>query len=91
MILQNQFSLALHEVEGTYGLAIVYSKEPDKIVAARKGSPLVVGIGEGENFIASDVSAILAYTKQVVYLEDGEIAVLKKDSVLMQKLYMIKK
>jgi glutamine---fructose-6-phosphate transaminase (isomerizing) len=72
--------LALHEVEGTYGLAIVYSKEPDKIIAARKGSPLVVGIGEGENFLASDVSAILFYTKQVVYLEDGEIAVIKKDS-----------
>jgi len=72
--------LALHEVEGTYGLAIIYTKEPDKIIAARKGSPLVVGIGENENFIASDVSAILAYTKQVVYLEDGEIAVIKKDS-----------
>ena len=72
--------LALNEVEGTYGLAIVYSKEPDKIIAARKGSPLVIGIGEGENFIASDVSAILAHTKQVIYLEDGEIAILKKDS-----------
>ncbi len=71
---------ALNEVEGTYGLAIVYSKEPDKIIAARKGSPLVVGIGDNENFIASDVSAILSYTKQVVYLEDGEIGILKRDS-----------
>ena len=78
--LTKSVQLALHEVEGTYGLAIVYSKEPDKIIAARKGSPLVVGIGEGENFLASDVSAILSYTKQVVYLEDGEIAVIKKDS-----------
>jgi glutamine---fructose-6-phosphate transaminase (isomerizing) len=78
--LTKSVQLALHEVEGTYGLAIVYSKEPDKIIAARKGSPLVVGIGEGENFIASDVSAILAHTKQVIYLEDGEIAVIKKDS-----------
>ena len=78
--LAKSVQLALHEVEGTYGLAIVYTKEPDKIVAARKGSPLVVGIGEGENFIASDVSAILAHTKQVIYLEDGEIAIIKKDS-----------
>ncbi len=71
--------LALSEVEGTYGLAIIYEKEPDKIIAARKGSPLVLGIGDGENFIASDVSAILAYTKQVVYLEDGEIVEVYRD------------
>lgn len=79
--------LALNEVEGTYGLAIVYSNEPDKIVAARKGSPLVVGIGENENFIASDVSAILAHTKQVIYLEDGEVAVIKKDSFHAKTIY----
>jgi glucosamine--fructose-6-phosphate aminotransferase (isomerizing) len=79
--------LALNEVEGTYGLAIVYSKEPDKIVAARKGSPLVVGLGDNENFIASDVSAILAHTKQVVYLEDGEVAVIKKDSFNAKTIY----
>jgi glucosamine--fructose-6-phosphate aminotransferase (isomerizing) len=78
--LTKSVQLALHEVEGTYGLAIVYSEEPDKIIAARKGSPLVVGIGDGENFIASDVSAILSHTKNVIYLEDGEIAVIKKDS-----------
>ncbi len=71
--------LALHEVEGTYGLAVISSKEPDKIIAARKGSPLVVGLGDNENFLASDVSAIIAHTKQIVYLEDGEIAVIKKD------------
>ncbi|GIK21240.1 MAG: glutamine--fructose-6-phosphate transaminase (isomerizing) [Ignavibacteriota bacterium] len=71
--------LSLHEVEGTYGLAVISSKEPDKIIAARKGSPLVVGIGDNENFIASDVSAIISYTKQIVYLEDGEIAVIKKN------------
>jgi glucosamine--fructose-6-phosphate aminotransferase (isomerizing) len=64
---------ALNEVQGTYGIAVIYLNEPDKIIAARKGSPLVIGIGENENFVASDVSAILAYTKQVVYLEDGEM------------------
>ncbi len=85
--LTKSVQLALHEVEGTYGLAIVYSKEPDKIIAARKGSPLVVGIGENENFLASDVSAILAHTKQVVYLEDGEIAILKKDSFNAKTIY----
>ena len=70
---------ALNEVQGTYGIAVVYLNEPDKIIAARKGSPLVVGIGENENFVASDVSAILAHTKQVVYLEDGEMVVVYKD------------
>ncbi|MHB1688481.1 MAG: glutamine--fructose-6-phosphate transaminase (isomerizing) [Ignavibacteriaceae bacterium] len=71
--------LALGEVEGTYGIAVIYEKEPDKIIAARKGSPLVLGIGEKENFVASDVSAIISYTKQIVYLEDGEIVQIYKD------------
>ncbi len=71
--------LALGEVEGTYGIAVIYENEPDKIIAARKGSPLVLGIGENENFVASDVSAILAHTKQIVYLEDGDIIQVYKD------------
>lgn len=79
--------LALHEVEGTYGLAVISAKEPDKIIAARKGSPLVVGIGDNENFLASDVSAIIAHTKQIIYLEDGEIAVLKKDEFTAKTIY----
>lgn len=79
--------LALSEVEGTYGLAIIYQNEPDKIIAARKGSPLVLGIGEGENFIASDVSAVLAHTKQVVYLEDGEIAEVYKDRFVTRTIH----
>lgn len=78
--------LALSEVEGTYGLAIIYEKEPDKIIAARKGSPLVIGIGESENFVASDVSAILAYTNQVVYLEDGEIVEVFKDKFITRTI-----
>ncbi len=64
---------ALHQVEGTYGIAVMSSLHPDTIVAARMGSPLVLGIGKGENFVASDVSAMLDHTKKVVYLEDGEI------------------
>jgi glucosamine--fructose-6-phosphate aminotransferase (isomerizing) len=70
---------ALALVEGTYGIAVISAKNPDKIVAARKGSPLLIGIGEGENYVASDVAAILAHTRQVVYLDDGEMAVLTKD------------
>jgi glucosamine--fructose-6-phosphate aminotransferase (isomerizing) len=65
---------ALTQVEGTYGIAVVSSLHPDMIVAARMGSPLVLGSGEGENFVASDVSAMLEHTNRVVYLEDGEIA-----------------
>lgn len=70
---------ALNEVEGTYGIVVIYKNEPDKMVAARKGSPLVLGIGQNENFVASDVNALIAHTKQVVYLEDGEIAEIYKD------------
>lgn len=70
---------ALNEVEGTYGIAVVSSSEPNKIIAAKKGSPLVIGIGAGENFIASDVNALIAHTSQVVYLEDNEIAEIYAD------------
>lgn len=65
---------ALLEVEGAYGILVISTHEPDKIIAARKGSPLVIGLGEGENFIASDAAALVDHTRQVVYLEDGEIA-----------------
>ena len=79
--------LALSEVEGTYGLAVIYGNEPDKIIAARKGSPLVIGVGDGENFIASDVSAILTHTNQVVYLEDGEIVEVYKDKFITRTIH----
>jgi glucosamine--fructose-6-phosphate aminotransferase (isomerizing) len=68
---------ALLKIEGTYGIAVISSADPKKIVAARKGSPLLVGLGDGEYFIASDVSAILAHTRQVVYLDVGDLAVLE--------------
>src|SRR5688572_13054155 len=69
---------ALRVVEGTYGIAVISSKDPEKIVAARKGSPLLLGLGDGENYVASDVAAILEHTRQVVYLDDGEMAVVTK-------------
>ncbi|WP_411281401.1 glutamine--fructose-6-phosphate transaminase (isomerizing) [Gemmatimonas sp.] len=70
---------ALRQCDGTYGLAAITSDEKDKIVAARKGSPLLIGVGEGEYFVASDASAILAHTRNVVYLDDGDIAVITRD------------
>ncbi|MFN2565412.1 MAG: glutamine--fructose-6-phosphate transaminase (isomerizing) [Gemmatimonadaceae bacterium] len=70
---------ALRQVEGTYGIAVVSSRDPDKIVAARKGSPLLLGVGEGEYYVASDAAAILQHTRQVVYLDDGEVAVLSRN------------
>jgi glucosamine--fructose-6-phosphate aminotransferase (isomerizing) len=70
---------ALRQVDGTYGIAVISSAEPDKIVAARKGSPLLLGLGEGEYYVASDASAILAHTREVVYLDDGDVAVVTRD------------
>lgn len=84
--LSKSVQMALNEVEGTYGLAVIYSKEPDKIIAARKGSPLVIGLGNEENFIASDVSPLLAYTKNVIYLDDGEFAEIYKDKYIVKTI-----
>jgi glucosamine--fructose-6-phosphate aminotransferase (isomerizing) len=70
---------ALRQVEGTYGMAVISAREPHKIVAARKGSPLLVGLGEGEYYLASDASAVLSHTREVIYLDDDEIAVLTRD------------
>jgi glutamine---fructose-6-phosphate transaminase (isomerizing) len=70
---------ALREVRGTYGIAVMSSQEPGKIVAARKGSPLIIGIGDGEFVVASDAAAIVQHMTQVVYLSDGEMAVVTDD------------
>jgi len=71
--------LALQQVVGTYGLAIVHKQDPDHIIVARKGSPLLLGVGDHEMFVASDASPIVEYTKKVVYLDDGEMAVVGQD------------
>ena len=78
--LEEAVAKALALVEGTYGIAVVSQSEPQKIVGARRGSPLVVGVGDGEFWLASDVSALLRYTKHVVYLDDGEMAVITPDN-----------
>ncbi len=67
---------ALLQVEGTYGIAIIHKYHPDQIIAARKGAPLLIGIGDNEHFVASDASPIIEYTQKVVYLEDEEMAVI---------------
>jgi len=77
---------ALFEVKGTYGVAVTSTKEPDKIVVAKLGSPLIVGIGENENYIASDVASIMNRTDNVVYLEDKEMAVVYKDKIVHKNL-----
>ena len=77
---EQAIQLTLKQIVGTYGLAIVNRDEPDKIYIARKGSPLLLGIGDNEMFIASDASPIVGYTNKVVYLDDGEMATITKDS-----------
>ena len=77
--LEQAVTETLAMIQGTYGIAVISSKDPDKIVAARKGSPLLVGLGDGEYFIASDVSAILKHTREVIYLDDGDVAVLERN------------
>jgi glucosamine--fructose-6-phosphate aminotransferase (isomerizing) len=67
----------LRGVEGTYGLVVLDTKNPDQLVVARNGSPIVLGLGESEMFVASDVAALVRYTRQVIYLEDGEVATIK--------------
>ena len=74
--------VALHQVFGAYAIAIIDKRDPNQIIAARKQSPLVVGIGDGEFFLGSDASPIIEYTDKVVYLEDGNIAVLRLGSEL---------
>jgi glucosamine--fructose-6-phosphate aminotransferase (isomerizing) len=79
--LESAVQKALREVKGTYGIAVMSREEPGKIVGARNGSPLVVGVGHGENFVASDVCAMLRHTRQVVYLADREMAVITPEGV----------
>lgn len=74
--------LALHEVIGAYAIAVLDKNNPDEIITARKSSPLVVGIGKDEFFLVSDATPIVEYTDKVVYLQDGEIAVIRRDKAL---------
>ena len=79
-LLERAVQAALHQVEGTYGIAVICKDEPDTLVVARKGSPLIIGVGKEEYIVASDASAIVEHTCQVIYLNDNEMAVLKPSS-----------
>jgi len=80
-LLQRAVQAALRQVEGTYGIAVICKDEPDTLVVARKGSPLIIGIGQDEFIVASDSSAIVEHTTQVIYLNDNEMAVLHADDM----------
>ncbi|GAA2316713.1 glutamine--fructose-6-phosphate transaminase (isomerizing) [Streptomyces caniferus] len=77
--LEERVREALRHIEGTYGIAVLHADFPDRIVVARNGSPVVLGIGEHEMFVSSDVAALVSHTRQVVTLDDGEMATLKAD------------
>jgi glucosamine--fructose-6-phosphate aminotransferase (isomerizing) len=77
--LSHAFKLALKQVVGTYGLALFHVDVPDVVLGARRGSPLILGVGKGQNFIVSDVSAIVAYTRDVVYLDDYDVVAIERD------------
>ncbi|HEU5048848.1 MAG TPA: glutamine--fructose-6-phosphate transaminase (isomerizing) [Gemmatimonadales bacterium] len=84
--LEEAVAAALRDVDGAYGLAFISDREPGVIVAARKGSPLLVGVGDGEYFVASDASPLLEHTRSVVYLDDGEMAILTPDGYRIRNL-----
>jgi len=78
--------LALTKVVGAYGLVVLCKDEPDKLIAARKGSPLVIGVGKGEYFLASDATPIVEYTKSVIYMNDDDVAIIKKDELKLKTI-----
>jgi glutamine---fructose-6-phosphate transaminase (isomerizing) len=78
--------LALNDVDGTFGLVVMAASEPDVLVAARRGSPLLIGLGESENLIASDASALIRHTRNVIYLHDNDIAVITRKNVTVKNL-----
>lgn len=87
--LEDAVAQALKLAVGTYGIAVISVREPQKIVVARAGSPLIIGVGEGEVFVASDASALVGYTTQAIYLNDGEMAICTRDGVQLMDLEAI--
>ena len=81
--LQTAVATALKRIRGTYGLAVMSTKYNDQIVLARMGSPIVIGVGQGEHFVSSDPSALLAYTKNVMYLDDGDMALVTEGACVI--------
>jgi glucosamine--fructose-6-phosphate aminotransferase (isomerizing) len=84
--LREAVRIALNEVVGAYAIVIMDKDDPDELIAARKGSPMVLGVGKNEYFIASDASPIIEYTKDVIYLNDNEIAYIRRDELLIKSI-----
>ena len=84
--LEEAVRIALRRVVGAYCILLIHKDDPETIIAARKGSPLVIGIGKGEHFLASDASPIIEYTKEVVYVNDYEIAIVRPDELILKNL-----
>jgi glutamine---fructose-6-phosphate transaminase (isomerizing) len=84
--LEEAIRIALRRVTGAYVIVILDTESPDTLIAARKGSPLVIGIGKGEHYLASDASPIIEYTKEVVYVNDYELAIIKPDELILKNL-----
>ncbi len=84
--LEEAVRIALRRIVGAYCILLIHKDDPETIIAARKGSPLVIGIGKGEHFLASDASPIIEYTKEVVYVNDYEIAIVKPDELVLKNL-----
>ena len=84
--IEEALRIALKRVTGAYCILLIEKNNPDTIIAARKGSPLVIGIGKGEHFLASDASPIIEYTKEVVYVNDYELAIVKPDELILKNL-----
>lgn len=84
--LEEAVRIALKRVVGAYVIVLIDQENPDTLIAARKGSPLVIGIGKGEHFLASDASPIIEYTKEVVYVNDYELAIIKSDELILKNL-----
>ncbi len=84
--LEEAIRLAIQKIKGSYALAVISTLEPDKVIGVRKESPLIVGLGENEYFIASDVPAILQHTNQILYLDDNEMVILKDTGVTIKNL-----
>lgn len=84
--LDESVRIALKEVVGAYAIVVISKDHPEEIIAARKGSPMVIGVGDGEYFIASDASPIVEYTKNVIFLNDSEMAIVKRDSLVIKTI-----
>ena len=84
--LEEAMRVALKRVVGAYVIIVMENGFPDRLIAARKGSPLVIGVGEGEHFLASDASPIIEYTKKVIYVNDYELAIISKDEIILKNL-----